>query len=386
MTTKVGIVSTFYKNYNYGGKLQAYALTRALSEMGFEARQIQYHQHGALMSHAKDSKLKRLLSSPDYRAAAVQVLAGKFMWRERKAWELRRTAFDRFDAQIPHTEKCYDDESIAQSNTMFDAFVCGSDQIWNPMLLKKSYFLPFAENGKRKLSYAASIANRLDEQWRGIFQQNLADFDAISVRELQDQRELQTLLGRPVERTLDPTLLLSVEQWDELAEQPKEDQPYLFCYFLGYSAKMRRTVRGLARRLGLRLVTVPHMQGASKRFYISDIGFGDQQVYDMSPAEFIGYIRGAALVATDSFHATIFSLLYQKQFLTFGRREHSEMKRRFDALLPLFGCEDRLVSNVCEMEEAFRLCKEPLAYTGKSRELERLRQESLDYLKRGITA
>lgn len=385
MTRKVGIISTFYRNYNYGGKLQAYALTRVLSEMGFEAQQIQYSQHGTRMGQ-KGSRLHRLLSSPDYRAAAVQKLAGKLMRREREAWSLRRAAFDRFDAQIPHTEKCYDDESIGQTNAMFDAFVCGSDQVWNPMLLKRSYFLPFVEKGKRKLSYAASIANRLDEQWQTVFQQNLADFDAISVREVQDQQKLQTLLERPVERTLDPTLLLSAEQWDGIAKQPKVEQPYLFCYFLGYSAKMRRTVRALARQLGLHLVTVPHMQGASGRFYLSDIGFGDQQVYDVSPAEFIGYIRGAALVATDSFHATIFSLLYQKQFLTFGRREHSEMKRRFDALLPLFGCENRLVSDTCEVEEALWLCREPLGYIGKSAELERLRCASLDYLKQGITA
>lgn len=375
---KVGIISTFYKNYNYGGKLQAYALTKVLTNMGLEARQIQYSQHRK--STGSGRKLSKLLSSSDYRAAAVQKLTGKVLRRERASWRQRQLAFDCFDAQIPHTEKVYDDQSISQTNRSFDIFICGSDQIWNPMLLKRSYLLPFVETGKRRLSYAASIASRLDAHWQGAFQEALASFDAVSVRELQDQRELQTLLDKPVERALDPTLLLRAEQWDELTVEPEERQPYLFCYFLGYDAAARRCVRTIARRLGLRLVTMPHMMGASGRFYPSDIGFGDRQVYDATPAEFIGYIKDAAIVVTDSFHATVFSLLYQKQFLTLGRREHQEMSRRFEALLPLFGCTERFINGNYDLDKMTHLCEEPIAYNAENTELERMRQASLDYL------
>lgn len=146
--------------------------------------------------------------------------------------ERRRRAFDCYDSLIPHTDRIYSDQDIAETAADFDVFLSGSDQVWNPNLFKRAYFLDFVPNGKYKMSYAASIAGTLDEEWQTYFREQLAGFDAISVREKQGKQILEKIFpGREIACSLDPTLLLGVDEWKRVAAKPIVDQPYAFCYF-----------------------------------------------------------------------------------------------------------------------------------------------------------
>ncbi len=373
---RVGVISTFHNNYNYGGKLQAYAMIRVIKQAGYEAQQIRYGQHQKPLTPA--GRVKRLLSSSDYRAAVFQTLLKKLLKSESPALAQRKAAFDAFDAWIDHTEEVYDDAALLENCRQFDAYLCGSDQIWNPDLLKLGYFLNFVPEDRGKISYAASVSNRIDEASAAVFFQHLRSFDGISVREEDTARTLSELLQRPVETVADPTLLLDRQDWDRVASEPLCQEKYLFCYFLGYDRKMRRSAEKFAKEHGLRIVTLPHLLGIQGRCYGCDLDFGDQRLYDVSPAQFLALIRDADFVMTDSFHATVLSLVYRKQFAVYGRTGHAAMGNRLDHLLGLFDLQDRKC-------QAGTVPEAPIAYRQTYEKVERLRQSSLEFLKRQLS-
>lgn len=382
---RVGILSLFYGNYNYGGKLQAYALTRVLEQMGHEARQIQYSQPSGRKKATLVDRVMRVIKDRDYRHAAAQKGLKKVYRAPAEGLRQRKAAFDRFDSQVPHTEQVYSDADICQTAEQFEAFIVGSDQVWNPELFKKGYFLDFLPKDAYRFSYAASVANELTPQWQAYFQEKLADFGAVSVREQSSQRQLSEILGQEVSLTADPTLLLSREEWDSVADDSLVGKkPYLLCYFLGYSAKARTCARRFAKAHGLELVTLPHLLGTVGRYYYSDVNFGDRALYAVTPAQFVSLVAHASYVMTDSFHATVLSLVFQRQFLVMNRTGRSKMGSRLDSLLDLFDLRGRWCPEKELDSRASELLETPCVYGQHCEKLECLRAESLRFLKENL--
>ncbi|MGM9616332.1 polysaccharide pyruvyl transferase family protein [Butyricicoccus sp.] len=380
-SVRIGIVSTFYHNYNYGGKLQCYAMVQAIRRAGYEAEQLSYHQSSAVRKKTAVQKLQHAVGSMDYRHAVLQKLAGKCMRKARTGIMQRKAAFDRFDREIPHTASVYSDASIGQTLEQFDAFVCGSDQIWNPMLLKKGYFLDFVPKDRYTFSYAASVAaGGLSEEWQTFFREKLQSFDAISVRESNSRDQLQRLMQREIALTVDPTLLLTAAEWDELAGERVIQQPYIFCYFLGYSSGMRRAAQRFAKAHQLKIITLPHLLGTAGRFYPQDTGFGDEQRYDISPGEFLAFIRDAEYVMTDSFHAAVMSILFRKQFVVFDRTGHAGMGNRIDELLGMFCLNNQRCTLKSPFDDIRTKLEQPIAYRETYEVFEQRRQDSWEFL------
>lgn len=384
MKLHVGILSPFYQNYNYGGKLQAYAMVQVFQKLGCEAQQIQYCQHRKNSQGGFAKKLGKVCSHADYRAAAAQKLLKKLLIQEQGQLAARKAAFARFDCCIPHTEAVYSDRDIAQAADFFEVFVCGSDQVWNPALFKRAYFLDFVPEEKYKFSYAASIVNTLSVEWQHYFQRQLAGFNDISVREEGSRILLTKLLGRQVTLAGDPTLLLKQEDWIAAAAEVSIDTPYLFCYFLGYSAKMRKNAEQFAGKHCLTIVTLPHLLGISGRCYLCDVGFGDKRLYDVSPAQFITLIKNADYILTDSFHATVLSLIFEKQFITFPRTNLKEMDSRVTGLLDLFGLEKQMCREGESIEKIFKALDTPIPYQRSDQKLGQIRNNSWAYLTRNL--
>ena len=133
------------------------------------------------------------------------------------------------------------------------------------------------------------------------------------------KRIVKELTGRDVPVILDPTMVITRKQWDEaVPDQAVTDGEYLFCYFLGNNPSHREEASALAKSLGLKIVTLRHLD----EYIASDEKFGDEAPYDVGPEEFVNLIRHAKYVCTDSFHGSVFSILYRKQFISFNRREY----------------------------------------------------------------
>ena len=155
----------------------------------------------------------------------------------------------------------------------------------------------------------------------------------------------QKLLDREVDLVVDPTLLMSVPFWNDTAENYVSKEPYLFAYLLGESKRQRKIIEKIAKEKGLKIITLPHLGGTLK---LTDRNFGDIQLYDIDFYQFLGLIKNASLVMTDSFHAVVFSNVFCREFLVFDREvlnSKDSMRGRLDTLLGLFGEKERQIED-----------------------------------------
>lgn len=333
----VGILTHFYKTHNYGGSLQSYALCEFLRELGADAEQISYVMNSSRPPAKKITigKAKKAFH-PVKLCRYLLLRAGSFFFR--KGIAQRKKAVEHFNnTKSRHSEQVYTAD-ILNTCTYYDTYIVGSDQVWNPDWYEMAFFLDFVPEGKRKFSYAASLGKKqLTTEQQEVFREKLADFAAVSVREQDAIGLLQELSPVPVVQTLDPTLLLTREQWDEVSSERLIPKKYIFTYFLGADINQRKVATAFAKKKGLPIVTLPFLEGS---FRTSDVFFGDKKLYDVSPADFISLIKHAEYVLTDSFHACVFSSIYQKEHFAFQRLGHAGMGGRLYSLTKLFHSED----------------------------------------------
>ena len=264
---------------------------------------------------------------------------------------------------FPHSQEVYTPKTIRKALTQYDAFITGSDQVWNPIWYFPPFFLDFVPANMPKLSYAASIGqSQLPAAIRQRYQAHLKDFIGVSVRE----EDAVTLLGGKAQWVLDPTMLLTKEQWLEVTEPSPIEAPYAFCYFLGNDLEMRNAAAAYAKAKGLTLVTIPNATGLR---HSNDENFGQIRLPDPSPEAFLGLIQKADMIFTDSFHATVFSLIFGRQFATFPRVGHGSS--RITTLLQLFDAQSHF-SPVC-LEQLSPVCYDAPAF-------HQALQHSRDYL------
>lgn len=375
---RIGILSQYYNSTNYGGNLQAYALCQILNEIypGIHAEQLQYS------SYKDGSRIRRtarilLDALSDVKARICHRKAYQFIDRR------RATVLQFNKMKIPHSDRVYDRITIPESNQKYDGFIVGSDRVWFLGALGYAYLLNFAAPGKGKLSYAASIAGKeLSEQDKEMFRKAFQSYDAVSIRE-QDKKELlQPLTEKNVEWVLDPTLLLTAEDWNKIASDRIVLEPYIFCYYLGDNRDERELARQYAQNKGLKLVTVPYV---TDQYSPCDEAFGDIQLSDISPSQFISLIKYADIVFTDSFHGTAFCTIYRKEFFAFERAKNSEMSMRLYSLFNIIHAQNRL----CNTEERLTyqyLCQcGNIPYQETETVLRSARQQSLEFLDHALS-
>lgn len=387
MGKRIGILTQYYKSSNYGGNLQAYALCKALNALGYTAEQIKYDHYATTNGQQvrpSGSRLKKLLNPKLVWQYALY--STRHMFRRLvlgKSLDQRNTAVSKFNqGEIPHGDCAYTPQSIREC-TEYDAYIVGSDQVWNPDWYQMAYFLDFVPQRKKKFSYAASIGKKeLTPEQREVFREKLADFAAVSVREQDAVELLENLSPVPVVQTLDPTLLLTREQWDEVCSERLIPGKYIFTYFLGADENQRKVAAAFAGKKKLPIVTLPFLEGSFRK---CDVFFGDKKLYDISPADFISLIKHAEYVLTDSFHACVFSSIYQKEFFAFHRLGHAGMGGRLYSLTKLFHSEDHF----CDTKERANLgyiqsC-EPIDYNKPHAEFDQMRMQSAEFLIRNLS-
>lgn len=333
---------------NYGNRLQNYALAESLKKLNFEVETIR--------RYPQRSKLHRIKNN-------IRALFKKD----------RFTNFTQFDNYIDWSDdvvNCNYHSPYLESH--YDAFVIGSDQIWNLSFdfLNEYVFLPFVKN-KRKIAYAASIGiDRYDDEMK-TQATSIKYIDKIAVREESAVSIVCELTGKVPEIVIDPTMLLSAEEWQRIARKPKmldSDEEYLFLYFLG---KLSNEKKSMISRIA-----------KEKNLKIYNILDPDDAINECGPAQFVYMISHSRLVVTDSFHACVFSILNHVPFTVLEREsEDKNMNSRIVTLLRMFHLENHfLKSGMNPIDFDFFRCD----YSITDQILEQKRDEAVNFLKEAL--
>lgn len=383
---KIGIVTHYYGSSNYGGILQAYALCRILNGMGHQAYQICYEATSNIPYALSPTQRVKAYLRPLFgwmKRAGYAVLCSPFEKEARKQLALRQAAVKCFsESAVPHTDTVYRACIPSTAKLQFDLYITGSDQVWHPNVVSAVYLLDFVPASIPKISYAASVvADEIPEQIGRRFGNSLKGYRAVSVREKNAVNMLQPLCPKPVEWVVDPVLLLSRTDWDSVCSQRGQGETYIFCYFLGGGEDLRALACGLADRSGLPIKTFPHLAG----YQTTDDVFGDEQIWDAAPGDFLALIKNARYILTDSFHAAAFSLLYQKQFFVFERPlATGTMSERIYSLLELFGAPERFCDTKDKATLQYITSLPPLDYASPCPLFEAVKERSISFLKANL--
>lgn len=325
---KIGIV-TFFKSYNYGVWLQAYATQKALEELGYSVEIINYanpqEEQKLKYSYKEGGKLYGYVTS-----FLKSLLFGKVRYY-RKAFGKHLNSYYRITAG--KYDNCQD-----MSELTYDVLVAGSDQIWSPDttngVLDPAFLLKFGHAGKR-ISIASSIGSKkVREQDLITFKDAFSHFDAISVREDFAKDELQPLTEIPIQVIADPTFLLRKEMWESLirekAAYPCENQDYILTYFVSTDKRSERyfnIVQGYAKKLNLPVWCVQFSTYKNENC--------DKKIVGATMADFLKLIQHAKLVITDSFHGTALSINLNTEFVAIENRSNPERVRNLLGKLDL---------------------------------------------------
>lgn len=340
---KVGLLTLEPHMYNYGGFLQEMALQDALSGLGMQCEIINY----APSNERNTFSMKRGIR---YITAAKLLARVRDCCRRsipsdaaKNADRIRKSAFDAYREQMLTLSAPLGYGDLHSRRLPYDAIVCGSDQIWNPDFNIPAFFLDFAKEDQKKIIYAASLGkSNLSGLQRKIYRSLMENLDHISVREKSAQEILSPLARQPVELVLDPTMLHDRAYWLKKAgASSKTYRGYIFCYFLDLTKEKVEAARKYAGKRNCKIVAVPYLHG---NFEPLCEEMADILDADVNPADFLKLILDAECVLTDSFHASVFSLIFQKNFWVFGRKAGSyDMNTRLDTLLDYFKAEERMI-------------------------------------------
>lgn len=330
---------TWWRN-NYGSILQAYALQKFLREDLDQDYVIINQYSGKIMS--VDNLIEKLKTVGI--KSTIKRLVGRFgLPKLRKRVEVLQKFVEN---NLIVTEEVYNEDTINKANDVFDGFLCGSDQIWNPanVGLDSIYWLCFTKPGKIKIAYAPSIGlTETDQNQENRIRKNLKSFDALSSREESGKKLINRILNADVCQTvLDPTLIVEKELWDNLSNHNNIGEKYIFAYLLRGTMRERKKIERFAKQKKMRIVSMPFLDGENIVPY--DFKFGDIKLWSSGPDDFIRAVRYADYVFTDSFHCMVFSCIYHKTFFTFPKKGKMQMSR-IEGLQELLGVGSRIITS-----------------------------------------
>lgn len=358
---KVGIV-TITELDNFGNRLQNFALQQVVRELGHEVDTIP----NLIIYKRRRNALHK----------SARKVYGLFQWVLHKDRHIlsdldKQASFHRFDAEFFSFSKFYSTIDYIPKNldAAYDAFIAGSDQIWNSHFTFNFAFnfLAFAQPYKR-ISYAASFgSDHVKTEYTELFARYLSEMPHISVRELNGKRIVEELTSKTAAVVLDPTLLRNAAQWSAMERKPRwiAGEKFILTYYLGDCQNRQEFFKRLYRA---------HPKYESYQIVdISDPNLPNQ--YASRPDEFLWLAHHAALVVTNSFHGTVFSILFGTPFFSDVRIDGpASMQSRVDSLFELLGIEKgKLITDTKNQPEVYS-------------KLEAYRQISIAYLQNALAS
>lgn len=312
---RIGVM-TFLHNDNYGSCLQAYALQCVLTELGHDCEHIDY-------CPGRVEKLRNLITSGNHWKLVLEGMR-KRQVRSAQSGAMRKSRAipEFYRRRMKLSRPCANRSELKRLSGKYEILLAGSDQIWNPIWLNPAYFLRFASGNQQKAAYAASLgvgvlpAPAKQEKIR----RWTADFGAISVREEAGADLMEQMTGRRPAVMPDPVCLLPREAWEGIAADAPSASPYLLCYFIGENAAYWDRIRTLSRERGLPVFILPVTAESYRQ--------GFALLDGASPEAFLGAVREAALVCTDSFHCLAFSAMFEREYVLFRRNRDGDPESR----------------------------------------------------------
>ena len=316
---------TWISYRNFGTFLQAYALQQSLIKIGCCNRILSDKK---IVDTFFPNNWKSIISNFVNRATSLFNAFEKGQRRSNRAYDDFARRFLKID---------YDWKNFEELNHKYDIFICGSDQIWSPIVPFDAYFyLDFTT--KKKIAYAPSIGSSVYPQEKvSQIKPYLLKFSHLSIREEQGKEILEKQFGLTCQTVLDPTLLLDKEEWEKFITVEK-DQNYILCYFLTFNEVYWKFVQQFANEKGLLLkALIIHPQ---------DLNYVDEPLY-VGPKGFLNAIKNSRYFFTDSFHGSVFAVHFEKQFVAFKRFKETSEQNQNSRIVNLFkklGLTDLFVS------------------------------------------
>lgn len=288
---------------NHGARLQCYALAKHLQKQGHDVRVIDYRPNYM--------RGPRLWYWP---GASLKAWAKLFLQIPNRMRAIRRhQCFDKFSKKyIPLTRIYNSIEELRENPPMADMYIAGSDQIWNttfPNGTDPGYYLDFGDESVRRESFAASFATpEIVSSAREFVKENLKRFDQITVRE---QSALKILKDLGYDGTLqdDPVFLLSAEEWDEIGDGTGDREKYVLVYDFYLDDKIKKEALAIAKEEGCGIYAI-----CSK-----ELSYADKNFVYSGPETFVSLIKNATCVVSNSFHGTVFAMIYHVPFKVVDR-------------------------------------------------------------------
>lgn len=381
MAKKIGCVIAYHEGQNnYGTSLQGLATIKKIESLGYPCEMIRYKKHRSVWEKIKLTSI--LFYSGDY-SDHLRMLRKKYTKLTHKKYsdnlKIRTAAVDAFKKSYlkPYFKEYDGYEALSCGSKNYAEVMVGSDQVWSLLSLYGNFYnLMFVDSSIPTFSYASSFGvstiPKFQIQRTKVF---LDKLNKVGVREVSGKEIVDSISRNKAKVVADPTLLLTKTEWTEIIKQSHAivDEPYIFCYFLGKNEANREAARQLAKSTGLKIVAIRHMD----EYIASDDFFGDYAPYDVDPLDFVKYISNATYVCTDSFHGTVFSIIFERKFLTFYRYALSQKgsrNSRIDSLLGILDIKDRVFNGNIEY------ITENIDYMSVGQKLAEFRDDSINYL------
>ncbi len=314
-------IFTFNDGTNYGATYQMYALQQVLSKYDKRVEVVQYK----LEKKKEKVNIKKLAFIP------IKII------REYKFKKFRKK-------YIRFSKYKYNTNSIKSNPPIYDVYVTGSDQVWNPRTMNENirdvYFLNIGNKEIKRVAYAPSIGvQTITKEDETYIRKRLENLDYISIREETGKNLITKLTEKNIEVTIDPTLLLKKNDWIKIEKNIKlPNEKYIFIYTIEPDEKVNDIINYIVKKKKMKVIHV----GLLKKYQ------NEIRKPFANPNEFLSLIHNADLVLTNSFHGTVFSLVYQKDFYSFSR---NGMNSRIKNLLEKVELNDRLIENIKDIDK-----------------------------------
>ncbi|MEY8723344.1 polysaccharide pyruvyl transferase family protein [Bacteroides stercorirosoris] len=318
---KIALMTWHHVN-NYGTAFQAYALSTVLKKLGCDVDMVNYHR-------ITSSPLKKRLLHEQFLSFTHRISA---KLRNKIFFNFKKETFGfYFDKYFQYTKPCHTNQDFYRLNNEYDGFVCGSDQIWGPEWFDGRFFLDFVENPNALIAYAPSIgvSNIKDNAVKDLMAPLIGRFPKVSVREQSGCEIVKNITSHTdVVNVLDPVFLLNMEEWQCIKEDialPSEN--YMLIFFLANNIESFRIAMNQADLKGLTPLVMHCTQSEDNEY---------ANIPDCTPGQLISLIENASYICTDSFHISVLSIIFNKQFKVFNKVAQKEANSKNSRLHDLF--------------------------------------------------
>ena len=365
---EIGII-TFHSAHNYGAMLQVYALQSKLENstiLDYRNRDID-----------KNYKVIKIYKGKNILKFIKSVISNIYFYHRNKK---RFKNFESFlKKHLKLTKEYKSEEELKQNPPLCDIYITGSDQVWNYEItngLRDAYTLNFGSQDIKRISYAASIGNSdIKSNLKEEYKDKISKIDNISVREENAKKVLEEIgIKKEINVVLDPTLLLTKEEWNQkILNIPAEKEKYILAYVVETDEEYYKIVNYLSEKTGLKVIHFEKRGNKYKNVLRS--------AYTNGPFDFVNLIKNAEYVVATSFHATVFSIIFNKKFWIIP---HKKTGSRVTNLLEKLEINNRITKSLNEFKDVD--LDEKINYEKVEAILKEERKNSIRFLKDAINS